>query len=453
MDRSPPHMRFPMVLDGSRLLPDSLQRLSFSEGSQDVFMPTFTDAVLGKLLAQDRHLLVDMPIQEITAFLNRVGKNWLSDDYPRRRLFVRHVQAAMGYSESAAKAAADLIGVTLSSHARMQDLIRHELGYRFILDRWVRCEETLVRAYPRGLVVHVLDSFDPLSSVYSVLQALLTKNLSVARVSGRDPVTALSLALSLIELDADHPVAHAVNVVSWPANDPVGDDLLSAADAVCVWGSDVEIDQVSSRTRATATFLPFGPQWSLALIGREADRELAAQGLACDVGAYSGCLSLRRVFVEGDAQRLVVSLERALARHNALLPRQRGSVPASVVVTAPDSDASIYHGHTVLVHPVETLGQVYRFLNDSTKTVAASPWELLYEHRDALARCGVSRFVEVGLTSFFRAGGTCAGKRPLQHLVRFVSHEAPAAVRTKRMLAPLDQMALLESDRLRELVF
>lgn len=67
---------------------------------------------------------------------------------------MRHLQQVCGYS--AANVKADSIGVHLTGHARLYDLLQNELGSRFVLDEWARREKTQVRAFLRGHSLHVL---------------------------------------------------------------------------------------------------------------------------------------------------------------------------------------------------------------------------------------------------------------------------------------------------------
>ena len=473
-------LALPMVVAGKRFRSRApVQVLAGRVG--EVEMPAFTAEAKDAILSADRHQLVDVPIHDIVSFLNRVGKNWRSEDYSRRRLFVRQMQAVLGYSEAAAEHEADWIGAILTSHARMLDLIEVELGSRFIVDDWVRVEEALVRAYPVGLVVHILPGNVATSTLASLLRALLTKNVSVLKVASGDPVTPVSLALSFAEVDPDHPVSRAVNVVYWPEGDPLGDEVVRSADAVCAWGSASAIEWARSRVAAEASFVPFGPKRSMALVGKGADLAKAASGLAHDVSAYdqAACFSMQRVFVDTTVvDDFLVELESALRHYEELLPPQRLTVDeaaqlnaqrtdlvfggakeyasatrAAILVAPPDQVVGSPLGHTILVHPVDDLRQAYEHVDHGVQTVAAAPWELLAEHRHALAVRGVSRFVELGLAKVFRVGGSHDGMRPLQRLVRFVSQEAPVREIPKGMVLPLDLTKIIENRSFQDVVF
>ena len=127
----------PFVIGGRRVesARDGGVVVQAPSGAHCVF-PEFGEDALAQVESSDRELLVDVPLQEILSFLNRVGKNWKSDEYTRRRLYVGQLRDLLGYSEKAANAEADRIGILLSAHARMYDVVAAELGSRFVLDDW-----------------------------------------------------------------------------------------------------------------------------------------------------------------------------------------------------------------------------------------------------------------------------------------------------------------------------
>ncbi len=243
-----PRLKLPFIVGGKRYVAPGEQQVLRTEDRCEVILPAFTADVKSKIDGLDRNLLRDVPIQDIIAFLNRVGRNWRSSEYSRRRLFIGQLQMVLGYSEEAAEHEADWIGVLFTSHARMLDLLDIELGSRFILDEWVRSDEAMVHAYPVGRVTHVLPGNVPSSTVISLLRALLTKNISVLKVASGDPVTALSLALSLIELDASHPVTRAVTVAYWPEDNELGAELIRSSDGVVAWGSAIAVQRAKERS-------------------------------------------------------------------------------------------------------------------------------------------------------------------------------------------------------------
>jgi long-chain-fatty-acyl-CoA reductase len=444
-----------------------------------VAVPRLDSRMVGDIIALDRGLLANLSLQDIVAFLDRAGRNWKSDQYARRRLYVRQLQDVMGYSEAAALAEADWIGIVLTAHSRMYDQVETELGSRFILDDWVRREEAYVRAFPLGRTVHLLVGNVPVSSVVSIVRALVTKNLCVAKLASTDPITPVSLALSFLDVDPQHPVTRALSVVYWPHDDPLGTELVRTADAVCAWGGRDAVDWARRQTATEASFVLFGPKRSVALVGRAADRTQAARALAHDVCAYDqrACFSVQQVFVEGLDQAFVESIEHALDDYREILPLGRQSFDQAaavsiarveelfldsqvlvddhrswtLVVRPPGPVLNHPQGRTLYVHPVDRLQEALPFLGPDVQTVAAAPWEVLTGLRDRIAATGVSRMVELGLNNVFRIGGAHDGLYPLNRLVRYASVEVPAAVHGKGMVIPIDQTELLRAGTVRTL--
>jgi long-chain-fatty-acyl-CoA reductase len=474
---APTRRDLPFVVDGRRVeARHDVQEVQ--SGLATVRLPRFDAQLAAAVTTADPHVLADTPFQDIVAFLSCVGENWKDRDYPRRRLFVRQAQEIVGLSEKAAEVEANLIGVLFASYWRMHDVVELELGSRFVLDDWVRREEALVRAFPRGRSVHLLAGNVPLSGVVSILRALLTKNLCVVKVSSKDPVTPVSVALSFLDVNPDHPVARAVNVVGWPHDDPLGDALLAAADVVVAWGGADAVAKARAAASETTDVVTFGPKRSLAIVGHGYDPEVVATRLAHDVAAYDqrACFSIRQAFVVGDANPLMEALPAAMARYAELLPR--GDLPFdsaarfrlavlehevlgattlggthddwSVVRCHPDEVTDHPLHRMLFVHEVEQVEDAVAAVDGTVQTVAVHPDGLAGRWRDEIARRGGCRVVDLGLANVFRTGGTHDATYPLQRLVRMVAHELPASVHGKGMVVGLDQTRLLDTGRFGE---
>lgn len=445
-----------------------------------VAVPLLDGALVGRILDQDRHGLAEVPLQEIVSFLDRVGRLWKSQEFARRRIYIRQLQQLAGFSAKMAETEADIIGVVLTSHSRMYDIIAADLGSALLLDQWVPREECQVRALPRGLAVHLLSGNVPIAAVLSIVRGLVTKNLCVVKPATDDLVTPVNLALSFLEVDEAHPVTRALTVAYWPQAHPGGELVTRSADAVCVWGGADAVGWARSVARPDAGFVAFGPKRSIALVGPGADTDSVASALAHDICHYDqrGCFSTQHVFVDRTcADGLVKRLEGALDEYARMLPAGRwsiddagsvtlarreerflgaevrgGGLDWTIVVCRPEPIWFHPLGRTVYVHPVESISECYGFVGPEVQTVAVAPWELSLAHRDALARLGVSRIVEVGLSNVFRPGGPHDGVYPLQQLVRFVAHESPASVYGKSLVARLDQTEIIRGGRYTDLM-
>lgn len=481
IDQSPISIvEIPTIIWGKRVKAGaSIGEVVFKNGTEAAVRNLDAELV-GSLAGCERTALAAVSVQEIIAFLNRVGRNWKNIGYVRRRLYVTQLNTFLGYSEEAAEAEADRIAALLTAHGRGHDVIEAELGSRFVVDEWVRREDSWIRAFPRGLAVHILPGNVPIANIVSVVRALLTKNLSIAKLPSTDVFTMSAFALSLLDVDAEHPVAQSLSVVYWDHENRDARILVGKCDAVIAWGGEDAIRWAHKATPADATFTGFGPKRSIALIRSDADVAAAARGVAHDVSAYDqhACFSIQQVFTDGDADKFCARLEIELDEHVELLPpsvlsddqaalinlvRREECVLGSRVSGRSDlgwtvvrcGAADVWEHplcRTLFVHEVSDLSDVYDHVGPEVQTVAAAPWAMLVEHRDALALRGVSRFTEVGLSNVFRIGGTHDGTNPLQGLVRMVSMDMPASVHGKGMIKPLNQTEFLRSGELKELV-
>jgi long-chain-fatty-acyl-CoA reductase len=478
-------MRSPIIIAGQRLETTSEELELRSRTDEVIHVPALDEATVDRLLAQPRDLLADVPLHEIVAFLHNVGHNWKSKEYARRRIYERHLCRYYGYSERMAETEANWIALLLSSHYRIYDTLSAELGSWHMVDSWVAREEAYVRALPRGRALHIIPGNVPLSCVASVLRAIITKNISIVKAASDDPMTPLALALSFLDTDAVHPVAQALSVVYWKGGSegPLEQRLLADSDVVCAWGGEPAIEWAKRNARAETEILTFGPRRSVAVIGRGGDRRKAARVLAHDVAMYDqrACFSVQRVFIEEPVDGFLEEIELAFALYATLLPKGRHDFDEragfslshleaefsgnevlssdnhawSIVVRSPDpGDAGFHHplGRTLYVHPVANAAEVIDHVGPGVQTVAVYPSELGLSLRDALARRGVSRIVELGMNNVFRVGGAHDGMYPTQRLVRLVSMEMPASVSVKGIVVPIDQTKFLEENRFTEFI-
>ena len=424
--------------------------------------------------------LQDTPVDAILGFLKNVGRNWRTKEYVRRRLYVKALQDFKGYSAKMAENEADWIAFMLCSDYRIHDSIVAELGTVHALDEWIPKEETYVRALSRGLALHILPGNVPLSSVVSLLRALVTKNASILKLASEDPFTPIAIAQSFTDVDPNHPVTKAVSVVYWPSDDnPVGRQVAQQSDVLIAWGDTDAIAWARRNAPVQGEVLSFGPKRSFGIVDADADVAEAATACALDASLYDqrACFSLRQVFVHRQiAAPFVQALNTALERFAAMAPNgshasdDQADVALSAlewqfagaeVVSTPswttvvcEADDVRRHclGRTVFVHVVDDVSEALAHADASVQTVGTMPWRTGLQLREALGRRGVSRVVELGLHNVFRVGGAHDGVQPLQRLVRWITHETGAQKLVKGINVHIDQTTFLENDRFLEFI-
>ncbi|MDI3285933.1 acyl-CoA reductase [Polyangium sp. 15x6] len=149
--------------------------------------------------------------------------------------------------------------------------------------------------------------------------AAATSPVIVVRPSRRDPVVT-DLLVRALSADEAFVQTHRASLTRAASIAPAPGDELH------VYGSDASIEAVTRGLPAGVFVRGHGTGIGLAVIGRDAALEDAAEALAWDVVPFDqrGCLSPRFVLVEGGehhAERFVQALDAALSRAAERVPR------------------------------------------------------------------------------------------------------------------------------------
>jgi long-chain-fatty-acyl-CoA reductase len=448
----------PLVVNGTSRWPadgGESYELRYENGLL-IRVPKLTDADVDAIeaaAAANAAALAELTIFDVTDFLSRVGRRWL-DGAPGRRFAEEHAPALTGYPREMLQSDYHMIGSFIRWRAYLYDQVAAEFGSERFFDEWTAVQASWVRGFPRGLVLHYLVGNLPLASIYTLIRGFVTGNRNLAKLPTRDPVSPIGFVQTLQEVGPDHPITRSVSVAYWPHDAAIGQRCLSLADAVCVWGGAEAVEAVKRATPAGVPVSEFGPRWSASVVDLDAcDPERAAFRLAADVSFYDqeACFSTQRAFVAGDVEAFRPVLAAALDRFAARMPlvtsnrdvlahRSLVGLDAEFmgwdvdrghdwqVIVADDPAAVTEHplGRTLFLHPVDDLASLTRWLDRRSQTLGVFPWSLIEAHRDAWARAGVDRLVELGMSRHPRHGFTHDGMRSLHQLVRIVSVERAA---------------------------
>ncbi|MGC4059460.1 MAG: acyl-CoA reductase [Aquabacterium sp.] len=447
----------PVVLNGQVLTCDDVSKthvLAYESGIT-VRLPDVGQEGLDAIKQGRTALLQELSalnVHDITSFLSEVGRRWLSPSYAIRTQGEANASAITGYAPRMLNLDYNFMGYVMHQRPYVYDYIESELGNERIMDEWCRKKATWVRAFPYGIVLHSMVGNMALANAFTLLWAAMTKNISLAKLPARDPVTPLALAQAFVDVDPHHPMARAVSVLYWKHDSPLVSSACNIADVVFAWGGNNAIKQLKEKVPANIPFVEFGPKWSLAVIDLDqCDAEMAAWRMAADVTFYDqeACLSPQRLFIKGERRRFIERLGHYLDKAAQHIPKQRQNRDALAhfgmnrleasyrgwkmhtgrdwtLVEVDDPSEIVEHplGRTLFIHPVTDIGEVAGYLNASAQTLCCEPWELGTAHRDEWGVAGVDRIVELGMSRRPQYGYTHDGMHPLSKLVRWVSQEA-----------------------------
>jgi long-chain-fatty-acyl-CoA reductase len=450
-------IELPIVLNGRAIYPGAGRKhqvITYETGAE-VHIPVVTEQDIAAIRSSNKFLLHDLHIQEIIAFLQKVGRFWDpgNSEHPVYQRALHAMARLTGYDLKLAQRELNHINVVNVHGPMLHDILDAELGSRFFLEEWIPRFDALVHAQPWGHALHIMVGNVPFTSIMSLVRSIITKNQTIAKLPKRDPITGLFFALSMAEVDPDHPVTRSMNVVYWPHGDAVEKAFLNLADVVCVWGGGAAVKKTKELVRPGVTVIEFGPKTSLAVIGREAatSRKVAID-LAHDVALYDqeACFSPQMVFVEGDIETFRSLLVDAMKLYSRILPKgvmtfdlhaqvSRARLEAyyngNDVATSGDTewtvvtldDPSQINEHplsrTIYLIAVEHIRDCAKYVTTDIQTVEISPWERNVEIREEVSLRGAAKITEVGLAQWHRCGIPHDGVYPVHALVRWVGVE------------------------------
>jgi long-chain-fatty-acyl-CoA reductase len=215
-DMTDKKIELPIIIQGKPIYP-SVERdnyvLSY-DSDLNFIIPKINASDLDILLKSPRHRLHNLNIQEIISFLLKVGRFWLPEniDHPLYQNAIEYLTHVNGYDFKMAQRELNLISACCAVQGVLFDLLDAELGNRLYLEEWLPRGDALVHAEPVGNILHILVGNVPVSTIMSVIRSIITKNQTFGKLPSRDPITTLFFALSMLEIDPEHPVSKSMNI-------------------------------------------------------------------------------------------------------------------------------------------------------------------------------------------------------------------------------------------------
>lgn len=444
------------IIVGGRRIEKAAETVSFDYRGCRVTLPAVPEEEVRALFAKRFSPLLNVSIDDIVLFFDKVGRNWRDPDNVWSRKALELSAHTVGYAASTVSWDINFIGGILQRQ-KLYDLIENDLGDAGLLDEFTRHKAVNRKCLPLGRLLNVLVGNVPIASFISILRSLCTKNETICKLPSRDVVSGLCFANCIYDTDPEHPVAQALTCGYWPAGGPLNDFLFEAVDGVVVWGKGETIAKVRRQTPSETPIIEFGPKRSLAIVDLDAipiDRhEAMARRVAYDICTYDqeACFSVQQLFCVGAAPApFLAELEKALATYDAHLPARTMTLDESYHVVRARAEAAaradrlrrpehsrwtiveteaprriLDHplGRTVYVHHVARVEDVLAWMDRSVQTVSYEPYDKVAAVADALAAAGADRIVRSGRHGRFRPGVSQDGLYGMHRLVRWVSWE------------------------------
>ncbi len=341
-------------------------------------------------------------------------------------------------------------------------------GSRRYLDGFVKPEghDFFLHAQPRGLAVEWLAGNIPFLGMYSLAEALVTKNALIIKAPSRNYEVLRDLLEALARVAGRKEqwgnVMRCVSAVLVERdNTEAQEELSMAADARMIWGGEESARAIMALPKNFWTEdIVYGPKYSYAVISRRAKKDrmsATAAALAADIANFDqyACSSPHTVFVEdggavgaeqfarllGDALdrvgrllipkgpadpaevlRIMTARADYAAKGTVIVPSDK-STEWTVIVTDEPGFAPPAYSRTVFVKPIKDLRDLALLNSRTIQTIGfsgadAGAGEEDFDKLDALTLHGGDRIPAPGAMSFFSSPWD--GAFAMDRLVRWV---------------------------------
>ena len=361
----------------------------------------------------------------------------------------------------------------------------HGVGIRF-LDGWVetpidRGVRSRVRAFG-ARSVHVVAGNVPGVSAATIIRGVVTRSDLIIKTPSNDPLTAVAIARTMIEMAPDHPITRHMSVAYWKGGDTsVETEVYQPRniEKIIAWGGLASISHISRYLQPGIDLITLDPKMSSSIVGRgafasEASMTEAARRLAHDIGIYNqeACLCARVVYVQSGTDaaglelanrfgRMVYEQIQRLPPHvSAPQPRldpalreqleglrftplyelvSGGGPEGGVIVSQIDEPVEFAHllnNRVANLVPIDDLDTAIRATTSYTQTVGVHPPALIEEVCDSLALHGAQKVCSLGYAAsapIRSLAGPQDGMEPLRRMCKWVvqdvsdPHERPLA--------------------------
>jgi hypothetical protein len=461
----------PLIIRGEVI--DDMEITHQGRGAGATFMTPDIRKHVGRLALSSASELADLyeiSFDEILDFLSELGRR-LNLDNP-------HVRAAFELSVQTSGLGADILRGTYANlgrvfdRAEMREMAEALIGIKF-LEGWVPLRTVdgyaiQVRAFG-ARSVHITAGNVPTVAAVSVLRNCITRSDIIIKTPSNDPLTAVAIARTMIDMAPDHPITRHISVAYWKGGDAAVEDALYQPrniEKIVAWGGLASISHIAKYIRPGIDLITLDPKLSSTIIGREgfadeATMTAVAARLALDVGIYNqeGCLNARVVYAQtgtdadglskanrfgellyaaiqalpsrlsGPAKRVNPDLAEELEglRYAAQLYRKIGGDRKGGVIVSqidePVEFSALLANRIANIVPVDSIETPIRAVTAYTQTIGIYPDSLIPQIRDRLAFHGAQRLVSLGYATRRVVAGPSDGIEPMRRMAKWIMHE------------------------------
>lgn len=291
--------------------------------------------------------------------------------------------------------------------------------------------------------VHVIAGNASIVAILTVIRNAYTRSDAIIKLPSNDPLTAVAIVRTMVEMAPDHPLTRHISVAYWKGGDEAVEEQIydpRGIEKIIAWGGYDSVKHMTKYLQPGIDLITQDPKLSGTIIGKEAfesEETLrhVAKRLSLDIGAQNqeGCVSARVIYVESgmdekgiaNANRLgelTFAALQALPDHLSTPHKAFDLSLKSEIdgIRTNDEDYKVFGGRqnegAVIVSqeeypvdfsrslscrvgnivPIDDFETAVRSVNAYTQTIGIYPETLKTKLRDRLAFQGAQRIVSLG---------------------------------------------------------
>lgn len=401
-------------------------------------------------------------LENIVSFLNQFSQEWKPGTKNYQEALPQLVQDS-GFSVDEVKSTLALLSVILSRES-LEKRIKAEFTNELVLDQFSKLPHSmgLVRAVPRGILLHVTAGNVFLSSLDSLIMGFLTKNISLLKVSSSNLNFPLFFAQKLQAFDQHNVLADKFAILQWKGGDQETEDFIKTkVNAIVAWGGEEMIQSYQKGLPSSVKLLEFGPKISLQVISKDAllnkDLKLVADAIVKDIVPWdqSACASPQNLYLqEGiNESEVLAAIDVAFRKSPArgilsddeavevLKEKYRGLyselMEEGKVISGPEHLIHLEEnkflkpsplGRSLIVKRFKDVEDLYHHLEPFSYYLQSCSYLLTEKEKtnylNLLALSGLKRFAPLGTITWGMEGAPHDGRFVLRELVNFIGDEA-----------------------------
>lgn len=406
--------------------------------------------------------------------------------------FNRHLQQACELSYLTAPTTPSIVDAAYATLCEMfrPEVVREQasvlVGIPY-LEGWVE-EKRLggitqkIRCFG-GRMLHIVAGNAPLISAQTIVRNAILRSDAIVKTPSNDPFTALAIALTMCDIEPDHPITKHLTVAYWRGGDKTLEQKLYQphnVEKIIAWGGFASIKHVTQYIQPGLELISLDPKRSISIIGSEVfdsneNMEEVALRLASDFGGYNqvGCVNARVVYVQSGTDdkgieklnqlgqmayealsKLPVSYSTKPKDYDSELEAhvdslrlsedwykviggedKEGAVIVSQIADAVDFSAKL-NDRTVNLVPIDSIEEATKMANSYTQTVGVYPEALKDELVDLLSLYGAQRFVSLGYCWVGSTASPQDGIEPMRRMGKWIVNEVCSPELVKAPWAP-----------------